>query len=367
MTKLGPVRVVTVIVFACIFSLLSWYLLRFFYPQDIYQTLSNSYAPLIGNDETTWLYEAQDVGSFRFYQGFYPYFLSFFIGKSTLILFLLKYILCFFAIYLLFYSLTFGHAKHGYLLFCTLIVASNPYLLLLHATPLRDDLIVSAVLFFACFIARCSEMTPAPASLTFKSTPVIFIFLLSALTFLSIRPIYSLAFLAFSLPVLLIARLSSVVKLPTRRLVCYLLPLLFYQLISAMQGLDTSISPLHILLNLQGMFVSPLPNIFASMPISQSCYGDYACLYQFGFVMTFANASILLWLIVNSLRNSSFVNRFFVSEYFFLFVSSLALPYAINNSQYDIVGPRQALPVLVCIQICFLSYLLRRSKSYSLS
>ena len=359
------VTVPLVVLLSLIFGVFSWFIFTQLYPQNLSQTLaSNYYIYLIGNDESTWLHHAEHLkysNQFTFYQGFHATFLYLFIDKSSSVLFLAKYILAFCSIYFLFSTLLRRKLLHVDLILLTFVVSSNPYFLLLHATTLRDDIIVSVVLFFSSLLLKL-HLFRSSCNLSFNQllSRRLLLFAFFALLFISLRPIYTLTILCFAFPVVLLSTFSLNSFLS--KMFTYLFGLFLYIRFSS-HFFESDFNFFSIFTNFRNMFFSPIPNFISTEYISQSCYGDFACFYQYAFIFTILNLLLFVWVFFNILIKRSFFTRFFVVEDLFVFLLSLALPYLINLSPYDISGPRQAFPVVVLAHILFLSLIINRKQS----
>ena len=203
---------------------LSWLLFDFIYPVDLHQSLSSySYIPNIGNDELTWLTKAENfnlvnngpvlpwLGSL--YQGLFPLILSFFLGHSVFYFFLFKYILLFWSLFLFFSSLHYRPSLRLPLMLCSALISSNPYLLLLHSSSLRDDIIVSISLISSSILLRSARFEESNnITNKIRVCRLVALYALFALIFLLVRPVVSLCILLFCIPTVILLSLGKRIR-----------------------------------------------------------------------------------------------------------------------------------------------------------
>lgn len=339
------------------------YGLFFYYHSDNLQMFSSVFVPVIGADENYWLEVAECYYSkkteswisqcfFGLNPNLWPIFLAISMltfGKGFIWIVTIKCLIYICTIIFLFNMMQ--KAGKPWLKTFFYFLCLNPYILVLHNTLLRDDVIVSLLLLVVSFFWHKPLAKDAIRLFSFKTIFLFAIILtlfwtrvhfgLIAMVFVTIR---------FSLNTYF--RSGSPFFIIFFAFVYFMLGFLTINYFRTFIGVyDYGYSLSHILRGIYEMLYSPLPTNILNGKVFEidsgiEAFWPYAFIFPtFSFLVTVFAFFIILYKI------NPFYSHFKDNMFVTLFVISLMIPYVI--SVHEIQGPRQSLPSTILLFYVF--------------
>lgn len=307
-----------------------------------YSLSFDSYLDLFGEDETYWLEASQCEWNSTFdlcymlFLNFYPYLIYLFqdYGLSLINFLLFKCILYSVSVWMLIQCLY--YYKYQNLLIFEAFLLINPYVLLIHTSLLRDDIIVSLILLISTYLYKIQNDVKRNVKLDFC--------ILISLSIIMMG--FRFGYGVISMMVILLTYLikNRTVGLKVKIFISFSS---IYIIINYLKNYIMEYDVNLILINLRRLLFSPLPHNVLSGTI-KDLGTDTSLLPVYSLIFPIFSIYILIRLLIDFIYNKNLVKKIFRRNYSVLILSiGLLLPYSIST--LDVAGPRQSLPSTVLL------------------